>query len=149
MNVTLDRLLEFIGNHWMMAGGLFITAVLLVEDIVNSMRRKHKMVSPTEAVVFMNDEQTVVIDLRDPNEYVEGHIEGARNIPLLKLEERAFELEAYKQKPVIVTCQSGMRSPEGSRKLVALGFTQVLELKGGLVAWEDQKLPITKKRGKK
>jgi rhodanese-related sulfurtransferase len=149
MNVTPDRLLEFIGNHWVMTSGLFIVTILLIQDFVETAFRKHKTVSPTEAVVLMNNDDTVVIDVREASEYAEGHIEGARHIPLAKIEERAFELQDYKQKPVIVTCQSGTRSPAASRKLTSLGFTRVFEMKGGLLAWEDQKLPITKKRKQK
>jgi rhodanese-related sulfurtransferase len=148
MNVTPDRLLEFIGNHWVMTSGLFIVTILLIQDFIETAFRKHKTVSPTEAVVLMNDENTVVIDVREASEFAEGHIEGARHIPLAKLEERAFELQDHKQKPVIVTCQSGTRSGAASRKLAALGFTNVYEMKGGLLAWEDQKLPVTKKRKK-
>jgi rhodanese-related sulfurtransferase len=149
MNITLDRLLEFIGNHWVMSSGLLIVTILLIQDFIESVFRKHKTVSPTEAVVLMNDDNTAVIDVREPHEYAEGHIEGARHIPLGKIEERAHELEAYRNKPVVVTCQSGTRSPAASRKLCALGFTQVFEMKGGMMAWEDQKLPISRKREKK
>jgi rhodanese-related sulfurtransferase len=149
MNVTPDRLLEFIGNHWIMASGLFIITILLIQDFVESAFRKHKTVSPTQAVVLMNDDNSVLVDVRDASEYAEGHIEGALHIPLAKLEDRAIELQDYKQKPVIVTCQSGTRSGAASRKLTALGFTEVYEMKGGLLAWGDQKLPVTKKRKQK
>jgi rhodanese-related sulfurtransferase len=149
MNVTLDRLVEFIGNHWVMSSGLFIVAILLIQDFFESAFRKHRTVSPTEAVTLMNGDKTVVVDVREPNEYAEGHIESARNIPLSKIEERAYELEDYKQSPVIVTCHSGTRSPQACKKLSALGFANVYEMKGGMFAWEDQKLPVTKKRSKK
>lgn len=148
MNVTLDRLLEFIGNHWIMSSALFIVTYLLIQDFFESAFRKHKTVSPNEAVVLMNNEGTLVIDVREPNEYAEGHIEGSRNIPLAKLEQRVTEIETYKQSPVIVGCQSGTRSPAGCKKLSALGFTQVFELTGGMVAWNEQKLPVSKKRNK-
>ncbi|MGZ8219239.1 rhodanese-like domain-containing protein [Methylomagnum sp.] len=146
MNVTPDRLLEFIGNHWIMASGLFICTILLIQDLFDSAFRKHKTVSPMEAVVLMNDENTVVVDVRETHEFSQGHIEGARHIPLGKVEERAHELEAYKGKPVIVTCQSGTRSPTACKKLSGLGFTQIFEMKGGIIAWEEDKLPVTKKR---
>jgi rhodanese-related sulfurtransferase len=148
MNVTFDRLVEFVGNHYIMTVGLLIVVILLIQDILDSLLRKHKTVSPLAAVTLMNDDQTVVVDVREPNEYAEGHIENARHIPAGKLDERATELEAHKSHPVIVTCQSGTRSPDACKKLTALGFTQVFELKGGMLAWEDAKLPITKKRKK-
>jgi len=148
MNVTLDRLMEFLSNHWLMASGLFIVIILLVQDILDSVFRKHKAVSPSEAVTLMNDENTVLIDVREPHEFAEGHISNARHIPLGKIEERAYELESSKANPVIVVCQSGTRSPTACKKLVALGFTQVHEMKGGMVAWQEDKLPVTKKRNK-
>jgi rhodanese-related sulfurtransferase len=149
MTVTPERLLEFLGNHWLMAGGLLVVTVLLIQDFIDSAFRKHKVVSPAETVNLMNSENTVVIDVREPHEFANGHIESARHIPLGKIEERAHELEAYKQNPVIVTCQSGTRSPQACKKLTGLGFTRVFEMKGGMLAWEEQKYPIVKKRTSK
>jgi rhodanese-related sulfurtransferase len=97
----------------------------------------------------MNEDNSVVIDVRESHEYAEGHIENARHIPLGKLDDRVFELEAFKDAPVIVTCQSGTRAPQACRKLTSLGFAQVYELQGGMVAWEEQKLPVSRKRQKK
>jgi rhodanese-related sulfurtransferase len=148
MNVSPEQLIEFIGNHWMMAAGLFIVTILLIQDIFDSATRKHKTISPNEAVVLMNDEKTILVDVRDPTEFAEGHIEGARNIPLAKLDERAGELETHKNLPIIVNCQSGTRSLAAGKKLTKLGFTQIHEMKGGMFAWKDQNLPVTKKRGK-
>lgn len=148
MNVSPEQLFEFISNHWMMAAALFVVTILLIQDIIDSATRKHKTVSPNEAVVIMNDDQTIVVDVREPPEFAEGHIEGARNIPLGKLDERFGELESHKNKPIIVNCQSGTRSLAAGKKLTKLGFTQVYEMKGGIFAWKDQNLPMTKKRSK-
>jgi rhodanese-related sulfurtransferase len=148
MNVNPDQLIEFIGNHWMMTAALFIVTILLIQDIIDSVTRKHKTVSPNEAVVLLNNDLTIVVDVREPPEFAEGHIEGARNIPLQKLEERASELEDHKNKPILVNCQSGTRSLAAGKKLTQLGFTQIFELKGGMFAWKDSNLPVTKKRGK-
>jgi rhodanese-related sulfurtransferase len=148
MNVSPEQLFEFISNHWMMAAALFVVTILLIQDIIDSATRKHKTVSPSEAVVIMNDDQTIVVDVREPPEFAEGHIEGARNIPLGKLDERVGELESHKNKPIVVNCQSGTRSLAAGKKLTTLGFTQVYEMKGGIFAWKDQNLPMTKKRSK-
>ncbi|CAL1239900.1 Rhodanese-related sulfurtransferase [Candidatus Methylocalor cossyra] len=148
MDVTLDRLVEFVSNHWIMSSGLLIVVVLLIQDFLESAFRKYQIASPIQAVTLMNGDDTLVVDVREPGEYADGHIEGARNIPLSKLEENIPALEAHKQRPLIVVCQSGTRSPQACRKLSAQGFAQVYELKGGMLAWEDQKLPISKKRKK-
>lgn len=147
MNITPDRLLEFLGNHPLMSGAFLVVTVLLLQDIIDSLFRKHKTVTPQQAVLLMNDEETIVVDVREPKEFSEGHIAGARNIPLGKIDERAgFELTAHKETPVIVTCQSGTRSSQASKKLVKQGFSKVFEMKGGMTAWGEQNLPISKKR---
>jgi rhodanese-related sulfurtransferase len=149
MDLDLDRLFEFIGNHWIMVSAVVVVAVLLAQDLIESVLRKHKLVTPSGAVALMNDDATVVIDVREPHEYSAGHIENARHIPLGKIDDRAYELQDHKQGPIVVACQSGTRSPQACRKLMALGFSQVYELQGGMVAWEEQKLPVSRKRTKK
>jgi len=147
--MDLDRLFEFVGNHWIMVGATVVVAVLLTQDVIESLLRKHKLVTPAGAVVLMNDERSVVVDVRESHEFSAGHIENARHIPLGKIDDRAFELQEFKEAPVIVACQSGTRSPQACRKLSALGFSQVYELQGGMVAWEEHKLPVSRKRAKK
>lgn len=146
MNVTLDRLLEFVSNHWLMASGFFIAIILLVQDIFDSAFRRHKMVSPGEAVTLMNNDSTVVLDIREPHEFSAGHISNALHIPLGKLDERAFELESSRNNPILVVCQVGTRSGAACKKLLKQGFPRLHELKGGMQAWQDEKLPVTKKR---
>ncbi len=146
MNVSVDRLLEFVSNHWLMVSGMFIVIILLIQDVFDSTFRKHKMVSPTEAVTLMNDDSTVVIDVREPHEFSAGHIGNSRHIPLGKLDEMSYELEPFKNQPVIVVCQVGTRAGAACKKLVKQGFTRVFEMKGGIQAWQEDKLPVTKKR---
>lgn len=148
MNINPDQLIEFVGNHWIMASCLFIVIILLIQDLIDTATRKHKTVSPSEAVVIMNKDETVIVDVREPNEFAEGHIQGAINMPFSKIGERAAELDPHKNAPIIVNCQSGTRSLAAGKKLTELGFTQVYELKGGLFAWKDQNLPMSKKRNK-
>lgn len=145
----MDRIFEFIGNHWIMVAAVVIVAILLMQDLFETLMRKHKLVTPAGAVALMNDEGSIVIDVRELHEFTDGHIENAQHIPLGKIEERLYELHAYKEAPVIVTCQSGTRAPQACRTLSKAGFAQVYELQGGMVAWEEQKLPISRKRPKK
>jgi rhodanese-related sulfurtransferase len=101
-------------------------------------------VTPAEAVLLINRENAVVLDVRDESEFAAGHIADAKNIPLAKLAERANELRKYQQKPVIVHCQSGVRSGNACSQLKQAGFTRLYSLKGGLNAWSEAKLPVTK-----
>jgi len=74
-----------------------------------------------------------LIDVRSPEEFASGHIEGARNIPVGEIGARASEV-GDKEAPVVVYCRSGMRSAQAKSTLVAAGFTQVHNL-GGMSRW--------------
>lgn len=101
-------------------------------------------VSATDAVQLINRHDAVVVDIREPNEYAVSHIINSRNVPLKELDSRVKELARFKEKPVIVTCDTGNRSRGGVAALKKLGFTQVYNLTGGLGAWQQAGLPTEK-----
>ncbi|HLF98764.1 MAG TPA: rhodanese-like domain-containing protein [Methylococcaceae bacterium] len=144
----MDRILEFASNHYILVSGIAITAVLLIQDFYEGLTRRHNNTSAAGAVTLMNEENSVVLDVREPDEYAKGHIEGAVYIPFGKLKERVAELEGHKNAPVIVTCQSGTRSGHACAILQQNGFTRVYNLAGGMMEWEEAKMPVTRKKGK-
>jgi rhodanese-related sulfurtransferase len=77
----------------------------------------------------------VVLDVRTPSEYEDGHIEGAINIPVDELEERLGELDPGDE--LLVYCRTGNRSTRAVRLLEENGFTKVLHMNGGVVAWGE------------
>lgn len=101
-------------------------------------------VGPTEAVALINREQALVLDVRDAAEYAAGHVADARHIPLAELGQRAAELAQWKDRPVLVNCQSGQRSASAAALLRGQGHARVFNLRGGLNAWVAAKLPIVK-----
>lgn len=101
-------------------------------------------VTPTEAVLLMNRSKTLILDVRDEAEYAEGHIQGAKHIPLAELEARIKELDKQKSKPVLVNCQKGMRANKACQLLAQHAFTQLYRLDGGLDKWKEAKMPLVK-----
>jgi rhodanese-related sulfurtransferase len=89
------------------------------------------------------------VDVREPDEYAEGHIPGARNFPRGFLEVRA-DLEHYKRDPwleergrkLILYCGGGHRSALATRTLQEMGFERVLSLAEGWTGWIERDLPI-------
>ena len=81
--------------------------------------------------------EALVLDVRNPDEWDDalGHIEGARLIPLPELEGRLAEIAAWKDRPVVTVCRSGVRSARAARILSDAGFRQALNLEGGMSAW--------------
>jgi rhodanese-related sulfurtransferase len=100
--------------------------------------------TPTEAVLLMNRSNAVVVDVREATEYAQGHIADAKHIPLAQLGERLKELTRYKEKPVLLHCQGGVRSAKACDLLAKEGFTKLYNLQGGINAWQQAKLPVVK-----
>jgi len=102
-------------------------------------------VTTLQATQLMNREDAIVVDLRPAAEFSNGHILGARSIPLADLDKRAGELEKHKAKPVIVHCGDGNRAGAGVALLRKNGFGNVVNLTGGYAAWQQAGLPVEKK----
>src|SRR5262249_48806357 len=86
----------------------------------------------------------LILDVREPEEFDGelGHIAGAVLVPLKDLPARAAEIDAYKERPVVVVCRAGVRSTTGAAILTGLGFEDVANLKGGMLDWNDQRLAV-------
>ena len=74
----------------------------------------------------------LLIDVRSPQEYKESHLEGAINLPLYDIEEKAREQIKKKDTPMIIYCQSGSRSRRAMQILRQEGYENLYEIKGGL-----------------
>jgi len=81
----------------------------------------------------------LVVDVRTTEEYAQGHLKGAINIPLSDLPLRIGALEH--NRPILVYCQTGIRGAQASTILVKAGFTKVFNLEGGITAWIDAGYP--------
>jgi adenylyltransferase/sulfurtransferase len=88
-----------------------------------------------------SDPDLLLIDVREPFEAEVASIEGARLIPLGQLESALPELEAWRERPVVVHCQSGVRSLRACELLLERGFRKVSNLAGGIIAWAEHPLP--------
>lgn len=85
-----------------------------------------------------NGEQLHIIDVREPAEYTEYNI-GAKLIPLGLIMGMQFdEIEELKEEEVIIHCRSGMRSQQAAAVLEQAGFTNVVNVTGGAMAWQEK-----------
>ena len=95
-------------------------------------------VSVDEALRLWQAKEAILIDVRTPAEYREGHIPGVANIPLDELEKRLGEIP--KDKKVVLICRTGNRSAQGTRFLRSKGFDNVFNSTGGMSTWKG---PVT------
>lgn len=88
-----------------------------------------------------NGKRPLVLDVRQPEEYRQGHIAGAKLIPLGDLDRRIHELP--KDKEIICVCATGSRSRSATKLLVGAGY-QAVNMNGGMLNWQRAGLPIKK-----
>lgn len=81
-----------------------------------------------------------MLDVRNPSEWATKHIAGSMNIPLNHLQERIVEVP--RDRRIVVHCEGGYRSSIAASILHHYGITNLIEIAGGLTAWEAAKLPV-------
>ncbi len=95
---------------------------------------------PALAKRLVDEHGAVLLDVRSPEEFAEGHVDGAVNIPHTDVQSRAAEIEALtggnKDKPIVVYCRSGRRAETAKQTLGGLGYGRVTNL-GGVDDWPD------------
>ena len=84
----------------------------------------------------------LVLDVRGADEYRDGHIAGALNIPVDSLARRAGVLGVPRDSEIVVYCVSGKRAARAQETLVSLGYTHVRLLDGSLNTWRQRHLPL-------
>lgn len=131
----------FVSEQWMLVSLLLALVYLLVfsEHI-----KSGKQVSVHDATRLVNSDAAILVDVRDGKEYQGGHIAGAINIPLAKLNDRLVELDKHKGKTLIVVDKLGQQAGSVGRRLRQAGF-EVRRLRGGMGEWQSQSLPVVSK----
>jgi len=141
----LTQISEFAASHPFL---VLAFAVLLALVFFNEMKiatQRFTSLNPAAAVQLMNKEDVVVLDVREPSETAIGKISGAVQIPVGAVAKRISELEKHKDKTLLVYCKTGARAGVACKDLSKNGFEKVYSLNGGLAAWQEAHLPISKK----
>ena len=133
------QLTEFIGNHPILTGSAFALLALLLFGELKQRLSKVREIGPSEATRMLNHDDAVIIDIRNDKDFKDGHIVNSVHAP-----EQNMKLEKYRGKPLIVCCRSGQRSASLCSKLQQEGFESVYNLKGGIHAWQQAELPLTR-----
>ena len=112
----------------------FLTGCAAPQGQTNSYRQ----ITMDEAVTMMRDEKNyIILDVRRPDEYAQGHIPGAINVPNEEIGTAEIAALPDKSQLILVYCRSGRRSKEASEKLVELGYTNIVEF-GGILDWKGE-----------
>lgn len=103
------------------------------EESVNE-KIQYVKISPKDAKEIMDNEESIVLDVRTKNEYDQGHIEGAVLLPVDEISSKAEEVLKDKKAKILVYCRSGNRSATAAKTLIKMGYENVLDF-GGIIDW--------------
>lgn len=134
MNLKKNQYLLF----FLVLAGLVLGYSATVED------PGYRNIDAIQAAELIKQVPVLILDVRTPEEYREGHIHGSVLIPVQELEKRVGEISDHLQKPVLVYCRSGNRSVTASKILIANGFHDLYHMKGGIKSWIKHQLPVEK-----
>lgn len=141
----MEKYIQFLSNHYLLSIAWLVVAGAIIYSFFGARLRGFNSVNPAMATQLINRENAMILDVREDNEYRDGHIINSVHIPLAYLNDRLKELEKHKDKPIIVGCRSGQRSSSACNILKKQGFPNVYNLSGGIMAWKSDNLPLTKK----
>ncbi|HVV69567.1 MAG TPA: rhodanese-like domain-containing protein [Gammaproteobacteria bacterium] len=138
-----QQLTHFIINHWLLSGAFILVLILLLIEELRGKQGGNRL-SPQDAVTLINNHRAGVVDIRDRESFDAGHIVNAIHIPQADLMTSLDKLKKYRDRAVLLTCNSGHNSQVMAAKLRKQGFSSVYSMAGGLQAWKAANLPLTK-----
>jgi len=141
----LTQISEFAVSHPYLVMAFVVLLALVFFNEMKIATQRFASLTPAAAVQLMNKEDVVVLDVREPSETVGGKIAKAIQIPVGAVAKRVDELAKFKDKTLLVYCKSGARAGIACKELSKNGFDKVYSLNGGLLAWQEAHLPVSKK----
>ena len=139
----MERLIQYVTLHPLLAG-VVVLALIVVVTFESRMRATaYAAVSAQELIRLMN-QGALVLDIRKPEEFAAGHVSGAKQLASDQILSASTNFKRFKEKPVIVYCESGSLAAAAVRQLNAQGFTKAFTLRGGFAGWRAENLPVAK-----
>ena len=146
MPLTFPELIAFAGRHPYLSLGLAGLTVALVFNEVSALFRGYKGLQPAGLTALVNRDNALVVDLRPSADFEKGHVPGARNVQMSQFDPENKQLAAARALPVVLVCKAGQTSGAAAKRLRKAGFEHVYVLDGGIGAWQQAGLPLTKGR---
>jgi adenylyltransferase/sulfurtransferase len=116
-------------------------------ELLQQVRSEISEIDATQARERIESGEPVVVDVREQDEWDEGHIAGAVHIPRGHRESRIERLAPYPSRPVVVYCSAGNRSAFAAKTLTDLGYEDVVSLAGGFTDWKRNGFPVQLQAG--
>lgn len=129
----------FISEQWLLVSALLALIYLL---IFRQSQMAGKALSCSEVTQMLNRDEAILVDIRDSKDFKQGHISGAIHILFSDIDKRSDELKKN-DKPLILVDKMGQMTTSAAKKFQQHGFS-TLRLKGGIMEWQGNNLPLIK-----
>jgi rhodanese-related sulfurtransferase len=141
----MEHFIEFVKNHWQLWLALVaVIAWIIFEEAKSKMGGANRLTAQ-DAAMLISHENALVVDFRSADSFANGHILGAINVLPTELLDKIATLAADKNRPLILLGPADSAAISFSIKLSKQGYTNINILTGGLAAWREAKLPLSKK----
>lgn len=140
----MAQLAEFIGNHVFLVTLFIAVLFLFLFTAYKQASDGLKSVNVEQLTRLVNQQNAKLVDVRPAEAYAQGHIVNAINIPMEDITSGKAKLDGLKKRPVVVYCQMGRTSLKACQSLQNAGIESAFSLKGGINAWLNDKLPLSK-----
>jgi rhodanese-related sulfurtransferase len=131
-------------RFWLMTGllAVVLAACTAPDDDSKRAAGPRSITAEELAEKIQFSQAPLILDVRSKEEYAEGHIPGALNIPHAELPDRLSEIDAAKTDEIVVHCRSGYRAGIAEKILIEAGYSDVRDLAGHMNAWKSDGHPI-------
>ena len=136
--------MPFLEKNWPIVLVMVVSGLMLLWPYLQRLIAPVRELGTHDATRLMNNENALLLDVREAKEATAGRLPNAVQIPLSELKTRVGELAKSVKRPVIVYCDRGQRSRGAVAVLGKQGFERVFVLRGGFNAWKDAGLPVQK-----
>lgn len=140
------ELAAFAARHPYLSLALAGLTVAIIGNEVAGLFRGYKVVPPADLTALVNRENALVVDLRPIADFEKGHVPGAKNVQMSQFDPENRQLAAARGLPVVLVCKTGQTAGDAAKRLKKAGFEKVFVLDGGIGAWQQAGLPLTRGR---
>lgn len=144
--MSSSQLAEFIGNHPILVLAFVGIGLALLANELSRFTRGYKGITPAELTRLVNRENALVVDVSPIADFEKGHIAGSRHLPLSQFDPSHRLFAKAGDVPVVLVCRSGVTAGQAASRLVKAGRSKVFVLEGGIAAWQQAELPLTRGR---
>jgi len=139
----MDRLIEYVNHHPYLAGAV-VLALVVVAVFESRIRASAFAAISSQDLIRLMNQGALVLDIRKAEEFALGHVNGAKQLSSEQILTAGETFKRFKDKPVIVYCESGSLASAAVRQLNIQGFTKAYTLRGGFAGWRAENLPVAK-----